>query len=136
MPSLCGELIHVSIHPPRVGWDGAPGGQHSKKNISIHPPRVGWDIDHRNLYPPINISIHPPRMGWDNGDLRLTVDKLRFQSTHPVWGGTMHNAWCWPDRRLVGPSQDSFPAQVIVVLRKTGDTASSSGHNSLGDSSG
>lgn len=48
----------------------------------------------------------------------------------------MHNAWCWPDRRLVGPSQDSFPAQVIVVLRKTGDTASSSGHNSLGDSSG
>ena len=35
------------------------------------------------------ISIHPPRVGWDlRSEGFLNIDYI-FQSTHPVWGGTV-----------------------------------------------
>ena len=34
------------------------------------------------------ISIHPPRVGWDQWNSYAGREWKRFQSTHPVWGGT------------------------------------------------
>ena len=59
--------LFISIHPPRVGWDGGGMG--------------GFNYE-------IPISIHPPRVGWDNLLWRLGRYHSKFQSTHPVWGGT------------------------------------------------
>ena len=36
-----------------------------------------------------DISIHPPRVGWDIKGNREKVNIAKFQSTHPVWGGTL-----------------------------------------------
>ncbi len=55
----------ISIHPPRVGWDGAFDIVHSVHVISIHPPRVGWDVFISSISLRTYISIHPPRVGWD-----------------------------------------------------------------------
>ena len=55
----------ISIHPPRVGWDGTAKEIAALVVISIHPPRVGWDHPQRPGADPIHISIHPPRVGWD-----------------------------------------------------------------------
>ena len=56
--------------------------------ISIHPPRAGWDG--RAYHKPIDlrISIHPPRAGWDLEPFVPRHADGRFQSTHPVRGGT------------------------------------------------
>ena len=57
--------------------------------ISIHPPREGWDrrVSHRDCAA-APISIHPPREGWDRPLCLLFFELARFQSTHPVRGGT------------------------------------------------
>ena len=81
-----------------------------KFEISIHPPRAGWDLTTREVIKVIKISIHPPRAGWDSriwtnggngsnfnpptpcgvGPYCVTpyTGSSRFQSTHPVRGGT------------------------------------------------
>ena len=119
MPSLCGELIHVSIHPPRVGWDTGwdgvpwltinfnpptpcgvgpvwvPKPQAAEKFQSTHPVWGGTVIPiHTGLIQ--GISIHPPRVGWDETGNALGLSGSAFQSTHPVWGGTLpcHNPCC------------------------------------------
>ena len=101
----------ISIHPPRVGWDGeifgdrlesdhfnppAPcgvgpicSGLRAKTSlISIHPPRVGWDEFFAAIGGVGCISIHPPRVGWDFPGSLSPQTTILFQSTHPVWGGT------------------------------------------------
>ena len=35
--------IHISIHPPREGWDDQFIADFYFACISIHPPREGWD---------------------------------------------------------------------------------------------
>ena len=82
--------LFISIHPPRVGWDGGGmGGFNYEIPISIHPPRVGWDQScAAGLWNALAISIHPPRVGWDPKGRVCTVLDGLFQSTHPVWGGT------------------------------------------------
>ena len=77
VPRLFGRALnYISIHPPRMGWDRVVGGQSKGQyQISIHPPRMGWD-------PP----VFP-----DNPHI------LRFQSTHPAWGGT-RKLWDCPQR--------------------------------------
>ena len=104
----------ISIHPPRVGrdlQDHGPGGRVAQ--ISIHPPRVGRDVDRLDvgdqprlisIHPPrvgrdpqtasrsgrrVPISIHPPRVGRDFIRLISVSANARFQSTLPVWGGTV-----------------------------------------------
>ena len=59
--------------------------------ISIHPPREGWDIQIEFCEGgKTDISIHPPREGWDIFmELGLVSRAMRFQSTHPVRGGTL-----------------------------------------------
>ena len=37
----------------------------------------------------ITISIHPSRVGWDSLDIWTNLDSFAFQSTHPVWDGTI-----------------------------------------------
>ena len=37
-----------------------------------------------------NISIHPPRVGRDRIDQMETARQAEFQSTLPVWGGTLN----------------------------------------------
>ena len=37
----------------------------------------------------ISISIHPPREGWDDCTPENILQHLKFQSTHPVRGGTL-----------------------------------------------
>ena len=79
----------ISIHPPRAGWD-----------LDIHPPLrvlydfnpptpcgVGLDID-IDIQSFKKISIHPPRAGWDKHIKSLVLMYHKFQSTHPVRGGT------------------------------------------------
>ena len=60
------DVLVISIHPSRVGWDRRRRAyQQHQHPISIHPSRVGWDlIKGRDAYA-CNISIHPSRVGWD-----------------------------------------------------------------------
>ena len=112
--NVCNALI--SIHPPRTGWDIHCRSAARKSVISIHPPRVGWDCGGGvagallwDFNPPtpcgvglfgscnssqalICISIHPPRVGWDSRRFATSQTLPRFQSTHPVWGGTLRVA--------------------------------------------
>ena len=83
------NIIHISIHAPRVGCDWSPlpcsvlavnfnprtpGGvrqvQFDYTNqgimISIHAPRVGCDACYRPSRGEIRISIHAPRVGCDS----------------------------------------------------------------------
>ena len=102
---------HISIHPPRGGWDDFPSGVSGKASlISIHPPRGGWD---RLCNPGRNKSCHfnpptpwgvgrcsgskrpdsgyfNPPTPWGVGLLLNVCYRFRFafQSTHPVGGGT------------------------------------------------
>ena len=58
--------------------------------ISIHPSRVGWDLWTTGKKPYImKISIHPSRVGWDCDKFLRNIIAVRFQSTHPVWDGTL-----------------------------------------------
>ena len=98
-PTPCG------VGPPSVRW---PSTRYAFQ--STHPVRGGtqnmimrlFDITNFNpptpcgvgllaimvLLVPCPISIHPPRAGWDIGVGVTVFRKLRFQSTHPVRGGT------------------------------------------------
>ena len=102
----------ISIHPPRVGRDGRTccrslrrgefqstlpvwGGtsvssaQRWTPSISIHPPRVGRDLG-KPVLPALHpISIHPPRVGRDSVSESNRKEGDTFQSTLPVWGGTI-----------------------------------------------
>ena len=101
----------ISIHPPRVGWDATvphelinhtdfnpptPCGvgldylttNTTKGSISIHPPRVGWDK--LSIADPIGkVNFNPPTpCGVGLWLAIFVIWIIRFQSTHPVWGGT------------------------------------------------
>ena len=61
------DSLMISIHPSRVGWDISPIAAGARRCISIHPSRVGWDYE-----------------AWfEDKDAEI------FQSTHPVWDGTV-----------------------------------------------
>ena len=81
----------ISIHPPRVGRDDVIRRKDRRASISIHPPRVGRDAapgfrraGTRHFNPPA------PCGAGQACDLILR-EKIKFQSTRPVWGGT--TAW-------------------------------------------
>ena len=109
---------YISIHPPRAGWDiifikdfsaqvlfqsthPVRGGtsreqphRHSLR-ISIHPPRAGWDFCHKKP-PKKSDYFNPPTpcgVGPDAGS-RTGADASKFQSTHPVRGGTAWPRFC------------------------------------------
>ena len=58
-------------------------------HISIHAPRVGCDLRWKCRWRcPLIISIHAPRVGCDVSILVLLLFCIQFQSTHPGWGAT------------------------------------------------
>ena len=102
----------ISIHPPRVGRDRGNSDQGGRpayfnppspcgegllavllvvhaEDISIHPPRVGRDLLDFSCFLLGGISIHPPRVGRDTVGPGMGRCGSRFQSTLPVWGGTI-----------------------------------------------
>ena len=63
-----------------------------KCSISIHPPRGGWDKSADLLHTRVR-NFNPPTpwgVGQDNVFAQFLVN--RFQSTHPVGGGTNGNS--------------------------------------------
>ena len=102
----------ISIHPPRVGWDPLhQKGWRCSRNFN---PPTPCGVGHHRIAQAradVHISIHPPRVGWDHGSgpwrllhphfnpptpcgvgpYKVSADWLLglFQSTHPVWGGTV-----------------------------------------------
>ena len=135
----------ISIHPPRVGWDHSAVAQDLVCGISIHPPRVGWDGRSRTAHrttsdfnPPTPCGVGPLRrllsecsMGNFNPPTPCGVgpDALvgctrdqEFQSTHPVWGGTLYSAircsaWEFQSTHPVwgGTSQHLQEARFVVI---------------------
>ncbi len=93
--SPCGVLkrmVSISIHPSRVGWDYDYTYFTGLLSISIHPSRVGWDLTPSSTIRRASISIHPSRVGWDCACLICCARGAAFQSTHPVWDGTVLSA--------------------------------------------
>ncbi len=128
------EILLISIHPPRAGWDyhagriakmrerfqsthPVRGGTRSRSSLRLEPcdfnPPTPCGVGHQSAvdFPRrSSISIHPPRAGWDfrcgaesracrnfnpptpcGVGPRISFTTLicsRFQSTHPVRGGT------------------------------------------------
>ena len=86
----CRRSEHISIHPPREGWDLTYDDLYLPFKISIHPPREGWDYGDTAVQRlKDRISIHPPREGWDDEAALIFAACAVFQSTHPVRGGTV-----------------------------------------------
>ena len=87
---------HISIHPSRVGWDHSGDSVHRPAwRISIHPSRVGWDLASamwRNGRTYFNPPI-PCGMGRFPGSA-MSIERT-FQSTHPVWDGTLKRLALW-----------------------------------------
>ena len=110
-PDKAGGYLFISIHPPRMGWDNSRS-KRRVRNYHFNPPTphgVGpsvppqiWTKNDFNPPTPhgvgrsrmkdfgylVLISIHPPRMGWDGRCYSVYDLRIRFQSTHPAWGGT------------------------------------------------
>ena len=100
----------ISIHPPRVGWDGNMG-RFALEIKNFNPPTpcgVGrsltrfWNLI-KNFNPPTPCGVGPREKAQKAGELYFNpptpcgVGHLKslkwtiehpFQSTHPVWGGT------------------------------------------------
>ena len=102
----------ISIHPSRVGWDQQLGARQCGFADFNPPIPCGMGLVVVELHdlifhfnPPIPcgmglsrikrpcsvrlISIHPSRVGWDDVGFCHTTTSFRFQSTHPVWDGTI-----------------------------------------------
>ena len=72
-----------------MGWDAAAPGQPDRQAISIHPPRVGWDQSLIYIKATC-IDFNPPTpCGVGLRDCCNLYISCQFQSTHPVWGGTV-----------------------------------------------
>ena len=85
---LLGCSQFQSTHPV---WDGTGLDDDASHNllISIHPSRVGWDKQWLDRIYAQTISIHPSRVGWDEIQFDRDQRSTTFQSTHPVWDGTL-----------------------------------------------
>ena len=89
MTDICASTVRFqSTHPVRGGTIVA-AELIRRFDISIHPPREGWDHKYGWISQNYPISIHPPREGWDARYLVSFSIRRRFQSTHPVRGGTI-----------------------------------------------
>ncbi len=134
------RLDVISIHPSRVGWDdhgaalqrGAPvfqsthpvwdgtwrrhaGAIHGL--ISIHPSRVGWDM-RRLMRSPKATDFNPPiPCGMGRTRICLSSSYQRFQSTHPVWDGTItSNAHAQVHRISIHPSRVGWDQNHVDVF--------------------
>ena len=89
--SKCPRLqlyLFQSTHPVWGGTTCTP--QLIWALVNFNPPTpcgVGL-LSFDNKRRQAQISIHPPRVGWDATGQSQDRRTGRFQSTHPVWGGT------------------------------------------------
>ena len=98
-PGCCGtSLTSTTFQSTHPVWDGTELAlwDYDALAISIHPSRVGWDgtrfclsLTSRYFNPPI-----PCGMGPAHGF--FTDVSARFQSTHPVWDGTVIGSTACP----------------------------------------
>ena len=107
----CIQPLHrISIHAPRVGCDLPLSPQIQAGQISIHAPRVGCDqanqvtfrelvdfnprtpcgVRHVTVYDGfVRVKFQSTHPVWGATRIRReSVGRLQFQSTHPVWGAT------------------------------------------------
>ena len=85
------------------------------RDVSIHAPRVGCDSRCNALLHWCRVSIHAPRVGCDGELLRVAVDGVLFQFTHPAWGATCCSPSCGsPPARF----QFTHPAWGATELRE------------------
>ena len=87
---LCSSLrrLFQSTHPV---WGGTSFNSFMGNNqdISIHPPRVGWDTIIKRPNGRF-FNFNPPTpCGVGLGSIPSLQVGSKFQSTHPVWGGTL-----------------------------------------------
>ena len=82
----------ISIHAPRVGSDSAHFNRFRKSNnISIHAPRVGSDTYCRHgCGKRSNFNPRSPCGERRQRQPGCRARGIRFQSTLPVWGATLH----------------------------------------------
>ena len=76
-----------STHPVR-GATHLVKYMDGQTDISIHAPRAGCDSTLVRWLALEDISIHAPRAGCDLRYYGFTINRSRFQSTHPVRGAT------------------------------------------------
>ena len=90
-----GETRGISIHAPRTGSDGAGLPNQPGHDISIHAPRTGSD-DRQPLLRLDGRHFNPRS---PHGERRSTTSvmllTLRFQSTLPARGATIHAGSSW-----------------------------------------
>ena len=111
-PQITKKGYKISIHPPLVGWDpyhqlvlilykhfnpptpcgvglNFPPDSVLLVDISIHPPLVGWDKPERPLMARTTNFNPPTPCGVGHLSNVATRSFSLFQSTHPLWGGTL-----------------------------------------------
>ena len=111
-PARAGQAFQSTL--PVWGGTCKNARKTAKTGVSIHPPRVGRDSQFVSLFKGLlGVSIHPPRVGRDCANLSgcdiangfnppspcgegpisfmLDVPLGLFQSTLPVWGGTLYH---------------------------------------------
>ena len=79
---------HISIHPPRGGWDcRAEPGCSTGQNFN---PPTPWGVGPSRIPAATSTSYFNPPTPWGVGLLRYSSisNQAKFQSTHPVGGGT------------------------------------------------
>ena len=104
----------ISIHPPRVGWDAGMPDHARRIVISIHPPRVGWDCTGQLPEPSVSYFNPPTPCGVGRLYGGTNKQERRFQSTHPVWGGTLISVSVIPSSRHFNPPT---PCGVGPIMR-------------------
>ena len=72
-----------------MGRSGSGWGSGRAPNFNPPIPCGMGRIFHVLCVCECDISIHPSRVGWDSFDVRANLDSFAFQSTHPVWDGTI-----------------------------------------------
>ena len=122
-PATAEKTQTISIHPPRVGWDGFVICDLLDYQAfqSTHPvwggttPSSGkrWKQSHFNPPTPCGVGpkvfadqwyksdFNPPTpCGVGPGGMRGLARIGSFQSTHPVWGGTNHLSDMLPSTKI------------------------------------
>ena len=102
-------------------------------SISIHPPRAGWDRCPTPI-PPQSYDFNPPTpCGVGLGPQITQFPSDRFQSTHPVRGGTqlfisLEVTMLFQSTHPVRGGTPSFPRKITLILNFNPPTPCGVGH--------
>ena len=87
---IANALIFQSTHPVWGGTYRERSFSSVDSHISIHPPRVGWDSGNFQKSPSLIFYFNPPTPCGVGRSVPLGrgTSLFYFNPTHPVWGGT------------------------------------------------